>query len=103
MPDYNWNDLKYVLALARTGSFAAAGRRLGVNERTVARRIDTLESGLQALLFDRSDAGILPTPAGEQAMIRDGVRLAKVPPESGSSGSTTPPPGSTCGSTPAGT
>ncbi len=68
MPDYNWNDLKYVLALARTGSFAAAGRRLGVNERTVARRIDTLESGLQARLFDRSDAGILPTPAGEQAL-----------------------------------
>ena len=68
MPDYNWNDLKFVLALARTGSFAAAGRRLGVNERTVARRIDTLEAGLQARLFDRSDAGILPTSAGEQVL-----------------------------------
>ncbi len=68
LPDFNWNDLKFVLAVARAGSYAAAGRRLGVNERTVARRIDTLEACLQARLFDRGDSGILPTPAGEQAL-----------------------------------
>ena len=57
MPDYNWNDLKYVITVQRTGSLAAAARRLAVNERTVARRIAAIETQLQARLFDRSDAG----------------------------------------------
>ena len=68
MPEYNWNDLKYILAVSRTGSYAAAGRKLDVNERTVSRRIDALEACLQARLFDRGETGLLLTAAGEQAV-----------------------------------
>jgi DNA-binding transcriptional LysR family regulator len=51
MQDYDWNDLKYALALYRSGTLAGAGRILGVNETTVARRLKALEHTLQARLF----------------------------------------------------
>jgi DNA-binding transcriptional LysR family regulator len=38
MQDFDWNDLRYVLALARTGRLVRAARQLQVDETTVARR-----------------------------------------------------------------
>jgi len=35
----NWDDLRYVLAVAETGSVSAAARMLKVNHATVLRRI----------------------------------------------------------------
>jgi len=64
MQDLNWNDLRYVLAAGRTGTLAAAARRLGVNETTVARRIAEAERRLGARLFDRARGGVTPTDAG---------------------------------------
>ena len=64
MQDLNWNDLRYVLAAARTGTLAAAARQLGVNETTVARRIAEAERRLGARLFDRARGGVTPTEAG---------------------------------------
>ncbi len=43
MQEADWNDLRYLLALHRAGSFAAAAKALGVNETTVARRVRALE------------------------------------------------------------
>jgi DNA-binding transcriptional LysR family regulator len=60
----SWDDIQYVLAVARTGSFLAAGERLGTNASTVSRRIQRLEQRLETKLFDRYAHGMQPTPAG---------------------------------------
>jgi DNA-binding transcriptional LysR family regulator len=69
--DIDWNDLRYVLALARGGSFAVAGRMLGTDATTVGRRLRILEQCLGAPLFSRDAGGVLsPTPTGEIAVAK---------------------------------
>lgn len=71
MHDVDWNDLRYVLALKREGSFAAAGRRLGLDPTTVARRLRAIERALGVRLFERGAEGEMrPTQAGEVAASR---------------------------------
>jgi DNA-binding transcriptional LysR family regulator len=65
-----WSDLRYVLTVARAGTLAAAARRLGVNQTTVARRIAAAETALAARLFERRDGLLHPTKAGEAAIVR---------------------------------
>lgn len=62
---FDWNDLRYFLAVARTGSTLAAGRALRVSQTTVARRVAALEEAIGQPLFDRRQAGYTLTPAGE--------------------------------------
>ncbi len=38
-----WDDLRYVLAVAEHGGLAAAARALGVNHTTVLRRVNAFE------------------------------------------------------------
>lgn len=64
----DWDALKYVLAVARHGTLAAAGRELGVDPTTVGRRIAALETGIAARLFDRMPEGYRLTEAGEIAV-----------------------------------
>jgi len=52
-------DLEIVLAMARTGTLAAAGERLGVDASTVFRAVQRIERGLGASLFMRSRTGYL--------------------------------------------
>lgn len=59
----DWDDLRVLLAVLRARTFSAAGRRLGVAETTVARRIAALERVLGARLFDRTPEGLRPTAA----------------------------------------
>ena len=61
----DWSDLRYFLAVARTGSTLAAGRALGVSQTTAARRVATLEEALELTLFDRRQSGYVLTPSGE--------------------------------------
>lgn len=65
MHNENWDDLRYFLALCRAGSVTGAGRALGVNHTTVARRIAALEDHLGTRLFDRSRDGYEMTQAAE--------------------------------------
>ena len=62
----NWNDLRYVLALAREGSVSGAGRALSVEHTTVARRISALEKQLGSRLFDRLPNGYVMTQVAEK-------------------------------------
>lgn len=62
----NWNDLRYLLALAREGSVSAAGRALSVEHTTVARRISALEKQLGSRLFDRLPNGYVMTQVAEK-------------------------------------
>lgn len=57
MQDHDWNDLRYILALHRTGRLSEAGRSVAASETTVARRIRRLEQSLDADLFVRNDVG----------------------------------------------
>jgi DNA-binding transcriptional LysR family regulator len=68
IPAMNWNDLQYVLAVARAGTLAGAARRLAVDETTVARRLTAAERALGSRLFDRTDGVLHPTRAGEAAL-----------------------------------
>ncbi|GJE58424.1 LysR family transcriptional regulator [Methylobacterium trifolii] len=61
----NWDDLRFFLAVARTGTLTAAGTQTGTEHTTVARRIQALEEGLDSRLFHRSNLGYALTPAGE--------------------------------------
>ena len=61
----DWNDLRYFLAVAETGSTLAAGRQLKVSQTTAARRVAALEEALGLTLFERRQAGYALTPAGE--------------------------------------
>ena len=64
----DWNDLKYFLTSARTGSCSAAARALGVNHATVSRRLSQLEAQLNARLFERGRTGLTLTEAGASVL-----------------------------------
>jgi DNA-binding transcriptional LysR family regulator len=53
----DWNDLRFFLAVARSGSTLAAARTLKVAQATVSRRITALEEALGTKLFIRSPSG----------------------------------------------
>lgn len=66
MADFDWNDLKAFLAVARTRRLTAAAQRLGADHTTVGRRIGALERSLGVTLFHRSPAGYALTDEGER-------------------------------------
>ncbi|WP_374574937.1 LysR family transcriptional regulator [Phenylobacterium sp.] len=61
---FDWNDLRAFLSVARGGSTLAASRALGVNQTTVARRVEALEQALGLKLFERGQTGSRLTEAG---------------------------------------
>jgi len=64
----DWNDLKYLLALERRGSLAAACKDLGVTKATMSRRLAALEQAIGSQLFERKPSGIALTPSGRAAV-----------------------------------
>ena len=66
MAAMDWNDLRYFLGVARTGSTLAAGRQLHVSQTTVARRVAALERALGVPLFEKRQAGYALTAAGAE-------------------------------------
>ncbi len=62
----NWDDLRYFLAIAETGSLTGAAERLAVNHSTVYRRIGQFEADLDVRLFERHADGYQLTAAGEE-------------------------------------
>ena len=63
-----WDDLKYFLELARTGTLTAAARRLQVQHSTVSRRITRLERMQGTPLFTRSLEGYHLNRAGQKLL-----------------------------------
>lgn len=72
---FDWNDLRYFVAVADLGSTLKAGKFLRVSQTTVARRIAALEQSLGLALFDRRTAGYVLTPDGE-SLLRHGRQVA---------------------------
>jgi DNA-binding transcriptional LysR family regulator len=66
MAGFDWDNLRYVLAVANAGSLAGAARLLGVNHTTVLRRLGAFEDELGVRLFERLPTGYVLTAAGEE-------------------------------------
>lgn len=62
----NWDDLRYFVSFAASGSLSAAARALNVEHATIARRIAALEADLNLKLLDRRGRKLLLTAEGEQ-------------------------------------
>lgn len=63
----DWDNLRYVLAVHRSGSALQAACELGVNQSTVTRRIAQLEKQMGVRLFERRQSGYVATPLGVSA------------------------------------
>jgi len=61
----DWDGLRIFLALCRARSLAAAARKLGVDETTVARRLARLEKEMGVSLLERTPGGLTLSAAGE--------------------------------------
>ena len=59
-------NLKAFLAVARTGSFSAAARELGVAASVVTKRVGQVEWQLKSPLFERTTRRVSLTPTGRQ-------------------------------------
>ncbi len=57
----NWDDLRFVLAVADTGTLSRAAKTLAVDHTTVGRRIEAAEAALGVRLFTRTTRGYVPT------------------------------------------
>ncbi|MCB1379234.1 MAG: LysR family transcriptional regulator [Alphaproteobacteria bacterium] len=64
----NWEDLRFFLAIAHSGSLSQAGRRLGVSQPTVSRRLAAMEARMGVSLIDRIDRGHKLTAAGNEIL-----------------------------------
>lgn len=62
---WQWDDVRFFLAVARAGSLSGAARMLDVGHVTVGRRIATLEKRLGVTLLNQSPDGYSVTPAGQ--------------------------------------
>ncbi|MBR0555136.1 LysR family transcriptional regulator [Ciceribacter sp. L1K23] len=63
---FDHDDLRFLLAVAETGSTLAASKQLGVSQSTVSRRIAALEEALALELFDKRRTGYVMTEAAER-------------------------------------
>jgi DNA-binding transcriptional LysR family regulator len=67
--EFDWNDLKSFLGVARSGRLTAAAARLGLDHSTLSRRLGALEHALKAKLFDRSPSGYTLTEQGSRLLV----------------------------------
>ncbi|PIE16804.1 MAG: LysR family transcriptional regulator [Rhodobacterales bacterium] len=67
--DFDWDDLRVFLAVARGESLSQAGRLLKMDPATVGRRISRLEHRLGAALFARSVQGYVLNNEGERLLV----------------------------------
>jgi len=74
-PMFDWDDLKYLLAVARHGSTIAAGKALHTSQSTVQRRLSELESKIGHKLVTRTGGGYRLTAFGE-ALVPYAERVA---------------------------
>lgn len=63
--DFDWDNLRVVLAIARTGTLTGAASHLHLDQSTAGRRLSAMEKSIGARLFRRAKTGFLITEAGE--------------------------------------
>lgn len=82
----NWDDLRYVLCVAQTGSVLSAAKQLGVNHATVLRHVAAFEERHKTTIFERTSQGyrlvpdsahIIQAAKAAEAAIGEVARLAE--------------------------
>ncbi|WP_400770771.1 LysR family transcriptional regulator [Methylosinus sporium] len=68
MQNLNWDDLRYIIVVSRTGRLAKAARQLHVDETTIARRVARVERALGSRLFERANGQLLLTEMGQEVL-----------------------------------
>lgn len=63
---WNWDHIRFFLALAEHGTLSAAGRELAVSHSTVLRRVRAFEASLQTSLFETTSAGYQLNNSGQE-------------------------------------
>lgn len=66
--NFEWSDVKYLLAVAETGSLTRAAERLQTTQPTVPKRIEELEHRLGVELVLRGQSGAVLTEAGRATL-----------------------------------
>jgi DNA-binding transcriptional LysR family regulator len=69
----DWDDIKYFLAVARSGGLTVASIELDVSPATVSRRIEAFERSLNKTLFIKRQTGYLLTDDGEKVLTSVGA------------------------------
>ena len=64
----DWDNARIFLAIYRKGTLRSAAALLDIDQATVGRRLNALETSLGARLFLRTPSGYVATPAGELAV-----------------------------------
>lgn len=72
---FSWDDVRFLVALCETGSFAGAAARLRVEHSTVRRRIAALEATLGIAVVAKHGGRYVATPAGRDVLTH-GERMA---------------------------
>jgi DNA-binding transcriptional LysR family regulator len=72
------DQLRAFVALARTGKFTAAAKRLGATQPTLSRRVQQLERELGARLVVRAPGGVVLTDAGTRFLPRAEHAVASI-------------------------
>lgn len=67
--DIGWELYRSFLGVLNHGSLSGAARALGVAQPTIGRHVAALEKSLGLALFTRSQAGFLPTEAGQSLRV----------------------------------
>ncbi|MHB1586926.1 MAG: LysR family transcriptional regulator [Acidiferrobacteraceae bacterium] len=66
----DWEDIRYFLAVAQSGTLSGAARNLKVDHATVSRRLTALEAALDVRLVDRLPRSCRLTTIGRQVLER---------------------------------
>ena len=70
--------LAYLVAIAETGKFGDAAKRVNVSQSSLSVQIADMEAELGALLIERGRHGALITPAGKDVVIQARLILREV-------------------------
>ncbi|THU05031.1 LysR family transcriptional regulator [Lampropedia puyangensis] len=68
MAQFDWDSLRFFLAVAREKSALKASHRLDVNQSTVSRHVHRLEQDMGAQLFQRHSQGHILTSVGQRLL-----------------------------------
>lgn len=68
--DFNWDDTRIFLAVARSGTLSGAAETMDMGIATLSRRLDRLEKSLAVPLFSRHQSGHRLTDDGEALLAR---------------------------------
>ncbi|MEM6900299.1 MAG: LysR substrate-binding domain-containing protein [Pseudomonadota bacterium] len=70
--------MQYLVAIADTGRFSEAAKRLHVSQPSLSAQIADMEAGLECVLLERSRSGAFLTPIGKEVVRRARLILSEV-------------------------